>query len=312
MPRISVIIPAYNAAATIAEAIGSVQAQRLADLEILVVDDCSTDSTAAIVADMAALDPRIRLITMPENSGGAFAPRALGFTMAEAPLVAPLDADDSFAHGYLEALMWRREQTGAPVVLSAIDLVDTEGNAERYVPAPDIDTSKVYAGRELVRETLGEWRVGGLGLFDRELVVDTAHSVSNADHPFADEVFTRRLFAESPAVAICDEAVYLYRRNPASVTHRVDNRTYFQRLDLHRDLLAWADTVFAADSEEYALFHRDNALALVAALRDRYRSASTEERAKMRRNLALADLGAVRHLIPARYYFPLRLLRRFF
>ncbi|MFC3441720.1 glycosyltransferase family 2 protein [Sphingobium rhizovicinum] len=91
-PIVSVIIPAYNAQATIAATIGSVQAQTLQDLEIMVVDDGSTDDSAAIVEKMAAGDPRIHLIR--QANAGVAATRNAAMARASGQFIATLDSDD--------------------------------------------------------------------------------------------------------------------------------------------------------------------------------------------------------------------------
>ena len=102
-PEVSVVIPAYNAQATLAQTLASVLAQTLDAWEAIVVDDGSTDGTAAIVAAFAARDPRVRCITGAHR--GVSAARNLGIAAARGSLVAFLDADDLWQAGKLsEAL----------------------------------------------------------------------------------------------------------------------------------------------------------------------------------------------------------------
>ena len=92
MGLISVVIPAFNASAFIAESIGSACRQTHADLDIVVVDDGSTDNTAQIVRELAASEPRIRLIEADHR--GVSAARNRGIARARSDLIATLDADD--------------------------------------------------------------------------------------------------------------------------------------------------------------------------------------------------------------------------
>lgn len=92
-PAISVVMPAYNRAATIKAAVDSILDQDFADFELLVVDDCSTDSTADIVDAIA--DPRVRCLRQPTNRGPSAA-RNRGVREARAPLVCFIDSDDRF------------------------------------------------------------------------------------------------------------------------------------------------------------------------------------------------------------------------
>jgi glycosyltransferase involved in cell wall biosynthesis len=89
---VSVIIPAYNEAATVERTISSVLNQTYPDLEVLVVDDGSTDETAVLVQRMAHLDPRIKLLQ--KANGGLVSARNYGIAHAQGEFIAPLDADD--------------------------------------------------------------------------------------------------------------------------------------------------------------------------------------------------------------------------
>lgn len=89
---VSVIIPAFNAAATIEETLLSVRRQTHQALEIIVIDDGSSDRTREVADAQAALDPRIRVIT--QQNAGVAAARNLGIREARGEYIAPVDADD--------------------------------------------------------------------------------------------------------------------------------------------------------------------------------------------------------------------------
>ncbi len=89
---VSVVMPAFNAGKYIARTIASVCAQSHRDLEIIVVDDNSTDDTAALVEEAAAKDGRISLLRSPQR--GASKARNLGISRAHGRYIAPIDADD--------------------------------------------------------------------------------------------------------------------------------------------------------------------------------------------------------------------------
>src|SRR3954454_864668 len=93
LPRISVILPAYNRAEQISRAIDSVLAQELGDFELIVVDDGSTDETVQLVKQYQ--DERVRLVELREN-GGSNAARNAGIRAVSASLIAFLDSDDFY------------------------------------------------------------------------------------------------------------------------------------------------------------------------------------------------------------------------
>jgi glycosyltransferase involved in cell wall biosynthesis len=109
-PLVSVVIPTYNRAAFLAEAIRSVLAQTCADLELIVVDDGSTDHTAAMVRDIG--DPRVHLISIA-HSGLPARGRNAGVERARGRYVAFLDSDDLWDSSKLDdqlaALSERRD-----------------------------------------------------------------------------------------------------------------------------------------------------------------------------------------------------------
>jgi glycosyltransferase involved in cell wall biosynthesis len=130
-PAVSVVIPAYNAAGTVQQAIASVLAQTFDDFELLVVDDGSTDDTGAVVR--AINDSRIRLLTQP--NGGAAAARNAGIACATGAWVAFLDADDLWLPMKLGRQLARmRPEPGCLASLGAAYFVDEELRLLKFRP----------------------------------------------------------------------------------------------------------------------------------------------------------------------------------
>jgi O-antigen/teichoic acid export membrane protein/glycosyltransferase involved in cell wall biosynthesis len=103
-PRVSIIIPAYNCEGTLHRALDSAQNQTIRGIEIIVVDDASTDQTAALVRERMASDPRIQFYSQSVNSGPAVA-RNLALRHARGEWVALLDADDEMTTDRLQQLL---------------------------------------------------------------------------------------------------------------------------------------------------------------------------------------------------------------
>jgi glycosyltransferase involved in cell wall biosynthesis len=99
MAAVSVIMPAYNVAPYVGAAMTSVLDQTFSDLELVVVDDGSTDATPEVVAACAARDPRVRVFHRP--NGGLSSARNDCLRAATGPLVALLDGDDIWSPAYL-------------------------------------------------------------------------------------------------------------------------------------------------------------------------------------------------------------------
>jgi glycosyltransferase involved in cell wall biosynthesis len=126
-PVVSVVIPAYNAERFIGTAIDSAAAQTHTRTEILVVDDGSTDGTAAVVRSKAARDERIRLISQPNL--GVAAARNRGLAEARGAFFAPLDADDLWHPQKLELQLaaFARVPKEVALIYAWSYIVDEEG-----------------------------------------------------------------------------------------------------------------------------------------------------------------------------------------
>lgn len=138
-PRISVVMPLHNRAAVVGRAIESVLGQALADFELIIVDDGSTDDSVAVARSFA--DPRVRIIELGRNFGANKA-RNTGVREAQAPLIAFLDSDDAFLPNKLARTVEefdRRE--GLDLLIDSFIKVQPPGSArprvERRNPVTD-------------------------------------------------------------------------------------------------------------------------------------------------------------------------------
>src|ERR1035437_2488403 len=100
---VSVIIPAHNAEGTVRETLKSALAQTYENIEVIVVDDGSTDGTGNIIRDVASSDNRVRIIE--QANAGVAAARNAGIWQSADDFVAPLDADDLWHPSCIEKLM---------------------------------------------------------------------------------------------------------------------------------------------------------------------------------------------------------------
>jgi teichuronic acid biosynthesis glycosyltransferase TuaG len=121
-PKISVIVPAYNAAKHIEETLGSICAQTFRNIEVLVVDDCSRDDTADRVRRYASEDSRVRYLRTPRNWGGPAGPRNQGVAEAGTEWIAFCDADDLWDPLKLELQLARVQEERADLICT--DVVD--------------------------------------------------------------------------------------------------------------------------------------------------------------------------------------------
>jgi glycosyltransferase involved in cell wall biosynthesis len=141
-PRVSVVIPAYNVARYIAEAIDSVLAQTFQDFEIIVVNDGSPDSDA-LDAVLAPYGARLRCIR--KSNGGPASARNAGIAAARSDLIAFLDGDDTWDPGYLSSqlALLDREPSAAAVFPDAVYFGDTALAGKRVSSAAPYERGRV-------------------------------------------------------------------------------------------------------------------------------------------------------------------------
>lgn len=133
--RVSVVMPAYNAAETLEASMRSVLDQSHADVELLVVDDGSRDASREIAQELARQDPRVRAIALASN-GGVSTARNTGIEAASGEYVAFLDSDDRWHPDKLKRQLHSMRGVGARVGYTAYQRVDPEGRVLSTVQPP--------------------------------------------------------------------------------------------------------------------------------------------------------------------------------
>ncbi|MGP3535453.1 glycosyltransferase [Microbacterium sp. RD1] len=125
-PRVSIVMAVFNDEATIAAALESCLAQTLADVEVICVDDASTDGTAAVIDSFRTRDPRVRVIRQERNLS-AFQARRAGILAASAGHVLFLDGDDELKPDAAEKALGVAQQKNADLVGFGVEVVDSLG-----------------------------------------------------------------------------------------------------------------------------------------------------------------------------------------
>ncbi|MFT5424293.1 MAG: hypothetical protein ACI89L_002087 [Phycisphaerales bacterium] len=176
-PRVSVVVPMYNAAATVAGSLGSLQSQGLTDWEALVFDDGSTDASAEIVRTISKADPRVRLIQQPNR--GASAARNAATLEARGEYLYWLDPDDLCLPDALSLLVGAAESNGLGAAVGHHDVVNTLGELlHGYRLGPTelglnelLDGCSTRCGSHVVRRDLVMGSLGKPILWDESLTL---------------------------------------------------------------------------------------------------------------------------------------------
>jgi glycosyltransferase involved in cell wall biosynthesis len=160
--KISIVTTAYNIEAHVEKCLDSLLAQTHKDIEIIVVNDCSTDKTMDIVGKFT--DERIKVVNHSQNMGAGWA-RRTGIGAATGEYVITVDGDDWLAPDFIEALAKNAEETDADIVSGGITYVwsDTYEEVKRFLPHVSEGMQKfrdygdkkiVFLNNKLVRRTM--------------------------------------------------------------------------------------------------------------------------------------------------------------
>ncbi|MGW3266478.1 glycosyltransferase family 2 protein [Streptomyces sp. NPDC001056] len=206
---VCVVVIGYNDRAHVADAVRSALAQGPSVAEVVAVDDCSTDGSAALLDRMTGEDARLRVVRRDVNSGGCGSPRNTGIDAVTAPYVMFLDSDDVLPPGAVDALLAAAEGAGASVASGLC--VRRELPSGREQPWQE----SLYAGHSVLARPSQR-----PGLVHDTLCVNKlyrtdflrAHGIRFPEGPFLyeDFVFTARVLAAGPRIALVPDRVYVW------------------------------------------------------------------------------------------------------
>ena len=225
MAKITVVMPAYNAAKYIKEAIDSVLNQTFLDWELVIVDDCSTDSTYSIILQYELRDSHIRVYQMPQNSGSAFSPRKKAVSEATSEWISSLDADDYYEPYFLEKLYNRILETKADIVVQRMICITDGGEVIDTIPKTNFDISQILTGEEACMLTINGWDIGCNAVHRTVYEKVWARYHDSYIGMNADELLTRKRLLCADKVAFSD-GKYFYRKNMQSITNSFSTKLF--------------------------------------------------------------------------------------
>lgn len=210
---VTVVLPAYNAAELLEDAVGRLLRQTLAGLEVVVVDDGSADATAEVGAALAARHPQVRLLVQEAN-GGVAAARERGVAEARGRFVWFVDADDEWPDDAAATLLAAAERTSADVVCAGASTVMLDGSVKPVGALPPGEPVLSAA------EAFTAFLTGGVSghlwnkLFSRE-VLGRVRFTATRQH--SDQAMVAQALARAEKVAVVDAVVYRYLLREGSI-----------------------------------------------------------------------------------------------
>ncbi|MFC9232344.1 CDP-glycerol glycerophosphotransferase family protein [Streptomyces decoyicus] len=241
MPDVSVVVIVYNDADRLPTAVQSVLDQTLRDVEVVIVDDCSTDRSFEVAQQLAAGHPgRVRAFQLPENSGAGGEPRNVGIQHTQGRYVMFLDSDDVLELNACRNMLEAAEETGSDIVSGLTVrlhkdtrnqkrdewyawLYSTTRTLESVTELPDLFvwdtlcTNKCYRREFLVENNL---------LFPKGMF-------------YEDLVFIAEAYLAAQRITLIPNQVYFWHVHEQAAVKSVTNRrhemtNYSHRLEIHR------------------------------------------------------------------------------
>ena len=224
-PVVSVLMAVYNAQHYLEKALDSLLHQTLCDIEVLAVDDCSTDNSLSLLQHRACMDGRLRVFRQSENQGQAVA-RNLALREARGEFVCMVDADDWLSPDALETAVaqFRAYPQTDCVVFRLMRHWDADGHEELWPEKwlPDA----CLTGEEACRLSF-DWTLHGLYLVRRDLHM--RYPFDETYRLFSDDNTTRLHYLHSREVRFC-LGIYYWRQHAESSTTAVSPRLFLYML----------------------------------------------------------------------------------
>ena len=234
MENVSVLVAVYNAEKTLSRCLDSLLAQTLEGVQIICIDDASTDSSLAILNDYKARHNNISVVALPANQGQPYA-RNQGIPLIKAPLTAFLDSDDYMAPDTLEkAVRVFDLHPETDCVLLNVRYIYPDGHEHGYRTPPFDRLSGYEAFLKALQWDVHGWYVARTALYQQ-------YPFDESCHGYSDDNVTMAHYLHSREVRCC-EGRYYFTQNDNSCTHQATTRRFDwvkANMSMRRQLLDW-------------------------------------------------------------------------
>ncbi len=214
-PLISIIIPVHNGERYLKACLDSVLAQTYQNLEVLLIDDGSTDGSGQLCDACASRDERVRVIHLAENHGVSHA-RNVGIDSARGAMLSFVDADDEMENNMIECLYQNLMEKQADISVCSLNLVGFNAYTDTWQTGPPFVASGEEAVSLMISRKYFRWGIPGK-LIIREVLKNCRFA--ERLHCGEDILFFYKLFGQTGRVSYIPEKLYSYIYGDSSVTH---------------------------------------------------------------------------------------------
>ncbi|MGV9254176.1 glycosyltransferase family 2 protein [Streptomyces sp. NPDC003697] len=248
-PDVSVIIGAYEAMPYLVECLASVEAQTIDPerVEVIAVDDGSTDGTGACLDEFAARAPMAVSVVHQQNSGGPSGPRNVGLAKAAGRYVFFLDADDRLGPEALERMVAMADRNGTDVVLGRVEGINRK--APRSMWGRTLERTDVHSSN--IKFTLSAQK-----LFRRELLERHGMRFDESLFTGEDALLTMEAYLRADGVSVISDYTCYYLVGRDDGKHVTKSGSYTLRFDSARALMKLIAELVPAGSRRDGLMVR--------------------------------------------------------
>ena len=248
IPRVSIIVPVYNVEKYLAQCLDSLFVQTLTDIEIIAVNDGSTDSSPEILGNYAVKDNRLKIIN--KSNGGLGDARNTGLAAAKGEYIGFVDSDDWIDRDMYEVMYAIAQKANADIVMC--NFVSEMPNGNVILQKVPITPGRIYKGIEIKKEILikmvgisayqenfryimnsfnSVWK----NMYRRDFIIgNNLRFVSEREFFAEDLLFNLNAYSLSASLIATDKFLYHARVNPASLVHKYRQNMIGMHSNLYR------------------------------------------------------------------------------
>ncbi|MFF8377203.1 CDP-glycerol glycerophosphotransferase family protein [Streptomyces sp. NPDC015661] len=260
VPDVSVVVIAYNDAERLPTAVQSVLDQTLQAVEVVIVDDCSKDSTFEVAQALAAANPdRVRAFQLPQNSGGCGAPRNYGIQQCAGDYVMFLDSDDVLERNACRNMLDAAESTGSDIVSGLCVRVHLDSRNQKktswypwlYASTRTIDSITELSDL-LTFDTLSTNKC-----YRREFLLESGLEFPVGIH-YEDLLFSAQAYVAARRITLIPNTVYYWNVQESAAAKSISNRrheiaNFEHRMEIHRRV----DALLASKGYDELKYRKD-------------------------------------------------------
>ena len=248
-PLISLVIPVYNTERFLEKCLKSAIAQDYPNLEILILNNGSTDNSQSLIDKYASLDNRIvtyiipHVDTVKESKDNCY-------YRAKGEWIVTLDSDDAIETQYVSLLKKKQIETNAEIVTGRMISVNLEGSEINKLPNNEFDFTLITDGKSAASMTIDKWQFGLNGALIKRSLFKNVY-IDNPKCFFYTDEIDSRLFLLGAKTVSFSKAEYYYTCNPSSTGKMESWNKYKFKLNTRLGLLRLTDEEFGKTSVEY-------------------------------------------------------------